>query len=197
MDLEIENIDQSKLIPKIDELPIMRFPDQLAQVSGSKIVTQVFKFLKSKKFGFWASGGPKMRNFRFLASWQDKSLQNVKTSFTIFEFFDFYKCSRISKWLETCQRSQIQPTIANWNFEICIFWNSLKLTAALEPFQNILNGHEDRNFWNLICVCKFWPTLTCLLKTKYFNSLTIFQKFKVKGEYEFLKIHVWKNSRDK
>ena len=47
MDLEIENIDQSKLIPKIDELPIRRFPDQLAQVSGSKIVTQIFKFLKS------------------------------------------------------------------------------------------------------------------------------------------------------
>ena len=54
MDLEIENIDQSKLIPKIDELPIMRFPDQLAQVSGSKVVTQIFKFLKSvvKKLGF-------------------------------------------------------------------------------------------------------------------------------------------------
>ena len=54
MDLEIENIDQSKLIPKIDELPIMRFPDQLAQVPGSKVVTQIFKFLKSvvKKLRF-------------------------------------------------------------------------------------------------------------------------------------------------
>ena len=80
MDLEIENIDQSKLIPKIDELPIRRFPDQLAQVSGSEIVTQIYKFLKSV----------------------------VRK-----------KCE--------------------------IFWNSLKLTAALEPFQHILNGHEDRN----------------------------------------------------
>ena len=52
MDLEIENIDQSKLIPKITELPIMRFPDQLAQVSGSKIVTQIFHFLTQKTLRF-------------------------------------------------------------------------------------------------------------------------------------------------